>query len=152
MKRAMRCDKMTIAALSSLLKIYNHPDQLSEHLPVLKTMMRNIDDIREMATPLVAMIANCLTGIATVSLLECNSEIGSGALPARTIPSVGIAIRPVPSTLDHDQMLSNIVSAFRRLTIPVIGRVSKGDYILDCRCLDNVEEFSRQIAELKITE
>ena len=152
MKRALRCDKMTIAALSSLLKIYDHPDQLPEQLPVLRTMMRNIEDIRDTALPLVTMIADCLTKIAVVSLLECDSEIGSGALPDRTIPSIGIAIRPVPSMYDHDKTLNKIATAFRHLPIPVIGRIHKGDFILDCRCLDEPEEFSTQLAELKIAE
>jgi len=152
MKRALRCDKMTIAALSSLLKIYNHADELPECLPVLKTMMRDIDDIRNVANSQVKIIADRLTKFATVILIECESEIGSGALPDRTIPSIGIAIRPVSSTFDHDQMLSNIASAFRGLPIPVIGRINKGDFILDCRCLEDPETFSVQLAELHIAE
>lgn len=150
MKRALRCDKMAIAALSSLLKIYNHPDQLPERLPVLKTMMRTTDDIRSVATPLHAILANRLSKIATVSLIQCDSEIGSGALPDRTIPSVGIAIRPVPSSSDQDQILSEISAAFRQLTTPVIGRIHNGKFILDCRCLEDTEEFSEQLSGLKI--
>lgn len=152
MKRALRCDKMTIAALSALLEIYNHAEQLPEHLPVLKTMTRGVDDIREMATPLVSILADRLTKVAMVSLLECDSEIGSGALPDRTIPSVGIAIRPLSSTHDHDLMLSKIASAFRELPVPVIGRINKGNLILDCRCLENVAGFSAQLEALKIAE
>ena len=152
MKRALRCDKMTIAALSSLLRIYNHPERLPEQLPVLRMMMRNTDEIRTMVKPLLDALANRLTGQATVSLIDCESEIGSGALPDRTIASIGIAIRPLPLSIDHDQQLSNIARAFRNLPIPVIGRIHKGEYRLDCRCLENPEEFSTLLAELKLVE
>ena len=150
MKRALRCDKMTIAALSSLLRIYNHPDQLPEHLPVLKTMMRDIEDIREVAASLTKKIAKRLSIIASVELIDCNSEIGSGALPDRTIPSAGIGVRPLVK--GDDECLSKIARAFRRLPIPVIGRIHKGQFMLDCRCLENIEAFSAQLAELKIAE
>ncbi len=148
MKRALRCDKMTIAALSSLLQLYNHPDQLTEKLPVLRMMIRSIDDIRQLVIPLVAMLTGRFAGKANVALVECNSEIGSGALPDRLIPSVGIAIRPLQTRVNVDA----IAKAFRSLPIPVIGRIHNGEFLLDCRCLEHSEEFSAQLSELKINE
>lgn len=148
MKRAFRCDKMTIAALSSLLQLYNHPDQLAEKLPVLKMMTRSIDEIRHLVTPLVAMLAGRFSGKANVALIECNSEIGSGALPDRLIPSIGIAIRPLQDQVNAD----DIAKAFRDLPIPVIGRIHNDEFLLDCRCLEQSEEFSAQLSELKFNE
>lgn len=152
MKRALRCDKMAIAALSALLQIYGHPDQLAENLPVLKMMTRSSDEIACLATPLVGILAKQLSGKASVALVECDSETGSGALPDRLIPSIGIAIRPMVATGNQGEGLNAIADAFRRLPIPVIGRIHKGEFLLDCRCLENPEEFSAQLSELNIIE
>ena len=152
MKRALRCDKMTIAALSSLLQLYNHTDRLPRQLPVLRAMTRSTDEIRTKVTPLVGVIEKWLDKIATVSLVDCESEIGSGALPDQTISSIAIAMSPLPSHVDLDEVLNKLAKAFRRLPIPVIGRVHKGDFLLDCRCLEDVEEFSAQLCELKFNE
>ena len=152
MKRDLRCDKMTIAALSSLLKIYSDTDRLPERLPVLKMMTRSIDEIRSMAAPLATVLSEQLIDKATVTLVECDSETGSGSLADQLLPSVGIAIRPGPSHSDYDPMLNNIAAAFRNLPIPVIGRIHRGAFLLDCRCLENPEEFSAQLAELDIRQ
>ncbi|MCP4432575.1 MAG: L-seryl-tRNA(Sec) selenium transferase [Gammaproteobacteria bacterium] len=152
MKRALRCDKMTIAALSSVLQLYQHSDDLPEHLPVLKSILRNCDDIRQMALPLVDILSNHLKGKATVSLIDCDSETGSGTLPDKVIASVGIAMRPAPHCSDYDVLLDRLASAFRRLPVPVIGRIHRGSFVLDCRCLDNPQAFAAQLSELEIIE
>ena len=148
MKRAMRCDKMTIAALSALLQLYQHPRQIAEHLPVLRQMTRSMDDIRRQAEPVAALLANQLARIASVELIDCDSEIGSGALPNHRLPSVAIALRPLTSAAHQDAALQRLAHAFRNLPVPVIGRVHKGDFLLDCRALDDVTEFTAQLTAL----
>ncbi len=150
MKRALRCDKMTIAALTAVLRMYTHPQQLTERLPLLRVMTRSRDDIRAQASPLVARLARKLAGFAAVSPVDCVSEIGSGALPDHGIPSAGIALRPLPSRRSHDASLERLARAFRELPIPVVGRIHKGDFVLDCRCLEDDGEFSAQLDELEI--
>ena len=148
MKRALRCDKMTIAALSALLKLYQQPQRIAEELPLLRMMSRSVDDIREQAQTLVAPLTQQIAGYATVSLIDCESEIGSGALPDHRLPSVAIALRPLASDVDHDQSLERLASAFRKLPVPVIGRLHKGELLLDCRCLEDLDEFSLQLGGL----
>ena len=150
MKRALRCDKMTIAALSALLKLYNHADRLPEQLPVLRMMVRSKDEIKAIASKLMPLVEQRLNKMANVSLIECESEIGSGALPDRTIPSIGISIQP-HNTAQIDEQLSNIAKAFRMLPTPVIGRIHKGTFILDCRCLEETEEFLAQLGSLNLS-
>ncbi len=152
MKRALRCDKMTIAALSSLLQVYNHPDRLPERLPLLKMMTRGLDEIRVMAKSLTKVLSTSLSSKATVTLVECESEVGSGSLPDQTLPSIGIAIRPESSSSNYDLMLNNIAAAFRNLPVPVIGRIHKGVFLLDCRCLEYPEELTTQLSALEIRE
>lgn len=150
MKRALRCDKMTIAAMSALLKLYNHADCLPEQLPVLRMMTRNKEEIQVIASHLMPLLEQVLSNIADVSLIDCESETGSGALPDRTIPSIGISIRP-RNTSQIDEQLSNIARAFRMLPIPVIGRIHKRIFILDCRCLEETKAFSAQLDKLDLS-
>ena len=150
MKRALRCDKMTIAALSALLQMYLHPQQIAESLPLLRMMTRSRADILALVQPLVIQLAQQLEGIATVSLIDCDSEIGSGALPDHHLRSCGIALRPLASGPAHAESLQRLACAFRALPVPVIGRIRKGEFLLDCRCLEDVDEFSAQLIRLDI--
>jgi L-seryl-tRNA(Ser) seleniumtransferase len=148
MKRALRCDKMTIAALSALLQLYLQPQRIAERLPVLRQMTRSPTDIRRQAEPLAALLAERLEQVASVKLVDCASEIGSGALPNHQLPSVGIALRPHASAARQDGALQGLARAFRDLPVPVIGRISQGEFVLDCRALDDPEEFAAQLAAL----
>jgi L-seryl-tRNA(Ser) seleniumtransferase len=150
MKRALRCDKMTIAALSALLRLYQQPQQIVDSLPLLRMMTRDLADIRKLAQSLVAQLAKQLEGFAEVNLVDCDSEIGSGALPDHKLPSVGIVLRPLSSPRTQDEMLERLARAFRELPVPVIGRIHKGEFVLDCRCLENGEEFAAQLDQLVI--
>lgn len=146
MKRALRCDKTTIAAMSALLQLYARPDQLPEQLPVLKIMMRDPNDLREIALAIMPELEAVLADTASVTIVDCESEIGSGALPNRSIPSLAIEIRPK----DCSRKASNDIAArFRRLPIPVIGRVHQDRLLLDLRCLENPAAFCAQLAELE---
>ena len=149
LRRALRVDKMTIAALSAVLAIYSDVDRLAERLPVLKLLRRPVADIRTSADRLLAPMTTAIGRVATVRVTDCQSQIGSGALPTRTIPSAGLAIEPLAHR-SAGRALLEIASAFRRLPIPVIGRIQDDAFVLDLRCLDNDARFIAQLAELHI--
>ena len=147
MKRALRVDKMTVAALASTLALYEDPDRLPERLPVLADLLRPIAEIRGAAERLKDAIAAALHGVASVEVVECESQIGSGALPTQTIASAGLAIRPVTDR-GAGTALNRIARVFRELPVPVIGRVHDGAFILDLRCLDDEPAFAAQLSKL----
>jgi L-seryl-tRNA(Ser) seleniumtransferase len=72
-------------------------------------------------------------------VIDCESEIGSGAAPTRRVPSVGLAVRPGSAAT---------AARFRGLPMPVIGRLEDGALILDLRCLEDEMAFTRQLAKL----
>src|SRR5262245_11101207 len=94
MRRTLRVDKMTIAALSAVLALYDDTSRLADRLPVLKFLTRPVADIRGAAERLRPVVAATLGSAATVCGIDCSSQIGSGALPTRTIPSAGLAVQP----------------------------------------------------------
>lgn len=146
MKRALRCDKMTIAALEAVLRLYRDPDRLAERLPVLRMLTRSREDIRPVAEAVAASLAARLRSRAGVEVVECDSVIGSGALPSKTLPSLGVSIRPEDPALTE----AGIAEAFRRLPVPVIGRVQDGAFLLDIRCLEDAGALTEMLDGLKI--
>ena len=147
MRRTLRVDKMTIAALSAVLAIYDDTERLTERLPVLKFLTRPVADIHGAAERLRPVIAAAVDGAATVRSTDCLSQIGSGAQPTRTIPSAGLALQPLVRR-HTGRALQEIASTFRRLPIPVIGRIQDDTFILDLRCLDDEQTFSAQLSWL----
>jgi L-seryl-tRNA(Ser) seleniumtransferase len=151
LRRALRVDKMTIAALSAVLAIYADTERLAERLPVIKLLRRDLTAIRALADRLLAPVTTAIGRVATVRVTACESQIGSGALPTRTIPSAGLAIEPL-ARRGAGRTLSEIASAFRRLPTPVVGRVQDDAFVLDLRCLDDEARFAAQLTDLRIRE
>jgi L-seryl-tRNA(Ser) seleniumtransferase len=139
LRRALRVDKMTLAALGAVLRLYLDPDRLAERVPALRLLARPADEIRALADRLRPRVAAALAGKATVAVIDCDSQIGSGALPTQRIASAGLAVRPGGD---------RIAAAFRRLPVPVIGRVHQGAFILDLRCLEDEHGFAAQLERL----
>ncbi len=148
MKRAMRVDKMTIAALAAVLRLYADPERLAEHLPTLRLLARPVEDIEAVASRLRPVLAGPLAEIAAVEVVSCQSQIGSGALPVDRLPSVALSIRPAAAKRGAGTVLRRLTQAFRALPVPVIGRVQDGALILDLRCLEDEAAFVDQIGLL----
>jgi L-seryl-tRNA(Ser) seleniumtransferase len=145
LKRALRVDKITIAALSSVLSLYSDPDRLRHRLPVLRFLTRPAADIRKVAERLQPAIAAAVESVASAAVVDCRSEVGSGALPTTEIASAGVSVTPLNSR-HAGTILTRIAAAFRRLPRPVIGRIQEGAFILDLRCLDDEKAFLEQLA------
>ena len=145
MKRALRVDKITIAALAAVLKLYGDPDRLATRLPVLRLLSRHVSDIAAQASRLLPQVRTCLEGIARVEVADCNSQVGSGASPTATIPSAGLILQPLRR---GDRVLRSFARALRELPVPVIGRLHQGSVLLDLRCLDEDHALIRQLERL----
>jgi len=144
MKRAVRVDKIRLAAIEATLKLYRDPDRLSERLPTLRFLARSQEDIAAQARRVLDHVASTLGPDFTVEVCACNSQIGSGALPLATIPSAGLAVR----AKTRGGMLEKLSMRLRGLSVPVIGRIEDDALKLDLRCLTDEEAFLAQIAEL----
>jgi L-seryl-tRNA(Ser) seleniumtransferase len=145
MKRAMRVDKVTIAALEAVLRLYADPDRLVERLPTLRLLARDPVDIAAMARRLQPALARKLGEAVTVEVTPCQSQIGSGSLPVNRLPSSALVLRPVTKAKGGGAALRRLVEAFRSLPIPVIGRVHDDALLLDLRCLEDEAGFIAQL-------
>jgi len=147
MKRALRLDKVRLAALEATLKLYRDPDRLAEKLPTLRAFTRPVVELEALAARLAGPLAAAVGATFRVEAHRCQSQIGSGALPLETIPSAGLAIAPVERKGAGGRVTA-LAAALRRLPIPVIGRIEKGALVLDLRCLDDEGAFLGGLARL----
>lgn len=152
LKRALRVDKMTLAALEAVLRLYRDPDRLGERLTTLRLLTRPEAEIRQLAEGLRPVVAAAFHDLAEVTVLSCASQIGSGALPVDRLPSAALVLQPRRSGRGSGTLLKRIESRLRDLPIPVIGRVHEGAIWLDMRCLEDAQAFSSQLADSEAEE
>lgn len=148
MKRALRLDKLVIAALSATLRLYEAPDRLRERLPVLRLLTRPLAEIEALAARVAPAVATALGDWGTVDTVPCRSQIGSGALPVDLLPSVALALRPAKARSGGS--LNRLAAAFRALPVPVVGRVADGTLLFDLRCLEDEAGFLAQLDRLRL--
>jgi L-seryl-tRNA(Ser) seleniumtransferase len=144
MKRALRVDKIRLAAIVATLKLYRDPDRLAERLPTLRLLTRPHPEIEAQARRLLPAVAAAIGAPFTVTVCQCQSQIGSGALPLETIPSAGLVIR----SLLGGGALDRLAAALRNLERPVIGRIEDSGLILDLRCLTDEVGFLSTLSTL----
>ena len=146
LKRALRLDKVTLAALEATLQLYRNPDELVSTLPTLRLLTRAEDDIRQQADRLGPNVSSHLGDSYRVETASVSSQIGSGALPVEVLPSAALSITAANG---EDEPLRSLALRLRQLPKPVIGRLHNGALLLDLRCLEPIHEdaFIEQLSE-----
>lgn len=145
LKRALRVDKITLAALVEVINLYRDPDRLHSRLPILADLTRPLADIEATAQRVLPEFQKALAGRAEVAVVSCKSQIGSGALPLDLLESRAIAITAVAAKGTTDAALLIIARAFRNLPKPVVGRIHNSRLLFDLRCLRDEAAFVEQL-------
>jgi L-seryl-tRNA(Ser) seleniumtransferase len=143
LKRALRLDKIRLAALEAVLRLYADPDRLAERLPALRLLARPADEIRAVGERLLPAVERAFCDIAEAALVETRSQIGSGALPVALLPSAALTLRPLAQR--SGAAVEGLARALRSLPIPIIGRIEAGRVLLDLRCLEDEAAFLKQL-------
>ncbi len=132
LNRALRIDKLTLAALEATLYAYEAGNAL-ETLPTLRTLTEPLAAVRRRARRLLRRLSPSVVGALGVTLVEGRAQIGGGSLPLVELPTVAVALgtaaRPVQQ-LDQ---------ALREHEPPVIGRIADDRLLLDCRTILNTD-------------
>jgi len=139
MKRALRCDKLTIAALGAVLRLYGDPDRLAQRVPALRLLSRPAADIQAQAQRLLPALAQWAGEGVRVDIAPVQSQVGSGSLPVDLLPSFALRLRLQGK--GGGQALLRMAAALRALPLPVIGRIADKALLLDLRCLDDEAGF-----------
>ncbi|HLC18225.1 MAG TPA: L-seryl-tRNA(Sec) selenium transferase [Thermodesulfobacteriota bacterium] len=134
LKRALRADKLTLAALQATLKLYLNRDKLPERLPTLKVMTTEMGEIEEKAKRACALLKKRLGSSFKVIVEEGESVVGGGSLPGRSLPTRVVAVT-------HEEMKpERIYRLFLENDPPILGRISRERFLLDLRTVERPED------------
>jgi L-seryl-tRNA(Ser) seleniumtransferase len=136
LKRALRCDKLTLAALSATLRVYLRSGSLAADIPTLRFLTRTVAEMMKVAQPARDVLSEHLGAEFQCEIIESTSQIGSGALPTEELPTIAIRVT-------HPKISANSVAdIFRRARPPIIGRVTDDGFQLDLRTIDDPAVFA----------
>ena len=136
--RALRCGKLTIAALEATLRLYQQSGHLVEEIPTLKALTRPLEDLEAIAEVALPALQNALGEGFHLSLEDSTAQVGSGTLPAEEIPTKIIVI-------EHSRMdARHIADRFRRANPPIIGRINEDRFLLDLRTIFDPQDVVPQ--------
>jgi L-seryl-tRNA(Ser) seleniumtransferase len=135
LQRALRCGKLTLAALEGTLRRYQQSPDITREIPTLRSFTRGVDEIGELGKQLLPRLQRALGDGYRLALEESTSQIGSGALPTEELPTVVIAIA-------HETLNANrIAESFRRANPPIIGRIQDRRFLLDLITIFDAEDL-----------
>jgi L-seryl-tRNA(Ser) seleniumtransferase len=131
LQRALRADKLTLAALEGTLGLLADPETARREIPVLRMLHEPVESVRERAERLAGLIGG--------EVEETVARVGGGALPLAELPSAGCAIEEDVATL------------LRLGEPPVVGIVRDGRLLLDARTLTDpeVDEVARAVLQAR---
>ena len=125
--RAMRVDKMTLAALEATLETYLDPKQAEEEIPTLRMLAAKPEELRLRAENLCALLE--ARGLDCQVIPE-QDQVGGGSVPTQLLPTFAVAVDPRHVTVDGlEERLR------KRTETPIVGRIVKDRYLLDVRTL-----------------
>jgi L-seryl-tRNA(Ser) seleniumtransferase len=129
LQRALRCGKLTLAALEATLRRYRQSPNIVEEIPTLRAFTRSVDEVRAMGQAVLPKLETVLGKDFHLALQDSTSQIGSGAMPTEELPTVVI-------TIEHAKLSANaIAKKFRQADPPIIGRIQDDKFLLDLRTI-----------------
>ena len=141
--RAMRLDKMTLAALEATLRIYLEPDEALTKIPTLRMLTEPAEDVKERAKVLAHALRKQVTARqAHLEVVEETGRAGGGSLPMCDIATYCVRIEfKCGCAQDCERFLQ------QKRRIPVIGRIKKEAVLLDARtiCADDIPEIAHAL-------
>ncbi len=145
--RALRLDKMTLAALEATLEIYQDPERAEREIPILRYLHRPVAETAALAEALQSAIERRCSDGFILEVETSTARAGGGSMPLAELPSHAVRVRfpvpPVSGSAPGSATLPAGVSAFdaelRRAPVPVIGRVSDDSLHLDVIALEETD-------------
>ena len=127
--RALRIDKLTLAALESTLVLYRDENRAIEEIPTLRMLTLDQGRLKRRGRRLLKRLAGGVDKEASLNLREDISHVGGGALPLQELPTMVLAIKPLHLSVN------DLEKKLRSGAPPVISRISRDELILDMRTI-----------------
>ena len=133
--RAIRVDKMTIAALEATLKLYLDESTAINNIPTLNMITKDLNELESNANKLLGMLKTSIGDKAEIGIVHEYSEVGGGSMPLEMLPTYGVSIKPYfisPNKLEEK---------LRYAQTPIIARIRKNRILLDVRTI-SIDEYN----------
>jgi L-seryl-tRNA(Ser) seleniumtransferase len=125
--RALRMDKLSLAALEATLRLYRDERQALAGIPTLRMLTMSADQLTRRATMIIRRLRRTLPVAVTLIKHPGESSAGGGSFPLLQLPTTLVEVRVAgysPQQLE---------AALRRATTPVVGRIHRDRFLLDAR-------------------
>lgn len=133
LNRALRIDKLTLAALESTLRIYLKPEEALRKLRGLRSLTEPVEDVAKRAKKLYSVLRRSAPRELSFGIRHGKSLSGGGALPLQEIPTVLIVVKSEKLRAEH------IEKALRNAEIPIITRIMEDEVLMDLRTISEGE-------------
>ncbi len=127
--RALRMDKLTLAALEATLSLYRDERKALARIPILRMLTLSFEDIAETAAGMINLLQKKLGIHARVEAADLSSRTGGGAFPELKLPSRCVTIS------SPEMSAARLEKAMRSHTPAIIGRIDNGRFVMDPRTL-----------------
>jgi len=131
--RALRIDKLTLAALESTLLLYLDEKRAMEEIPTLRMLSLDTKKLKQRGKRLLKRLSGRIDGRITFLVREDVSQVGGGALPLQELPTMVVAAKPL------DCSVNSLEARLRQSDPPIISRISREELILDMRTVSDEE-------------
>ncbi|MBI2461101.1 MAG: L-seryl-tRNA(Sec) selenium transferase [Candidatus Rokubacteria bacterium] len=144
LNRALRIDKLTLAALEATLRLYEEPERARQRIPTLRMLTEPEAEVRRRARRVLRRVPPATRAALGLGLVRDRSQVGGGALPLVELPTAALAL----GTAAHPAQ--ELDARLRAQRPPVIGRIAADRLLLDCRTVaaDEVELLADALRRL----
>ena len=132
LNRALRIDKLTLAALEATLRLYLDPEQARRRVPTLAMMTRPLVSLRAQAARLAGLLRKHLSDPLEIGVRAGSSRVGGGAFPEADLPTALVCVKPRGAEASVEALRTALLAT----DPPLVGRVEDGALCLDPRTLD----------------
>jgi len=129
MTRALRIDKLTLAALESTLKLYRDEQTAVREIPTLRMLTMTYEGVKHKADTLIKQLEPLLGNAAEIAVSDTDSRPGGGSYPNLKLPTRCITIQP------RAMSVSSMEKRLRAGSPPVMGRIEDDCFIIDPRTI-----------------
>jgi L-seryl-tRNA(Ser) seleniumtransferase len=141
LNRALRIDKFTLASLETVLRDYYDTNTALKNIPTLAMLTQGADLMNKRGRRLLRRIGKKISPDCNIRLIPTLSRVGGGAMPEYSLASWAVELKP------RHVGLNFLEKEFRKLTIPIIGRIENDAFLIDLRTVleDEIIELASLI-------
>ncbi len=142
--RALRIDKLTLAALESTLRLYREESAAVAQIPTLNMITAPLETVDQKAEQIKGLLDGLNNRKLSVNVIDSRAKAGGGSFPLLEIPSRCVSIRV------KGKNANQIEAHMRNSTPPVIGRIEEDMYLMDMRTVlpEELQDIARAITAL----